>query len=79
MGSLEVFRLMKVELVRAITEDEVGSIPGEAPAFTLVVEVAEVLEGFPIIDESAAAFPFELVEFVIMQGEALAKKPVLQF
>ena len=58
----------------AVTEDEMFPVPCEAPAFSSVAEITEVFQGLTLEDQALSALPFELVEAVFAQGEALAKE-----
>lgn len=70
----KILGLEEAKESRAVAENEMFAIPSETPAFSLIMEVAEVLHCLAVEDKSDASLPCQLVEAISPQGESLAKE-----
>ena len=70
----EILGLEEAKESGAVAENEMFAIPSETPAFSLIMEVAEVLHCLAVEDESDPSLPCQLVEAISSQGEPLAKE-----
>ena len=57
----------------AVAEDEIVAVPSETPTFAVVLEFAEAVEGFAVVNESRATGPLQLEQSVIEQGKSFAE------
>ncbi len=73
-NKIESFGVEESQHGGPVAEDEIFAVPSEAPAFTCVSKTAGLFEGFQIVDESLAAFPFELKELIFFQGEPFSEE-----
>jgi hypothetical protein len=70
----EILGLEEAKESRAVAQNEMFAIPSETPAFSLIMEVTEVLHCLAVEDKSDAPLPCQLVEAISAQGEPLAKE-----
>ena len=71
---LEGLRIEKSQGGGSIAHDQVSAVRGQAPSFSLIGEVSDLLERFLIVDEAPACLPGELVELVIKKCETFAEE-----
>lgn len=54
-------------------------VGGQSPAFAAVIEFADFVERFQIVDERLVVLPGQLVQLAVQQREAFAEQVVVQF
>jgi len=64
--TFESFGIEDIDVFATVAHIEVSAVGGQSPAFAVVVEFAQLLEGLQIIHEALVVLPSELIEFVVL-------------